>query len=55
MVVVVINTSRHTLFREGSFPLLSARAAGAESVENMTGTAAWTGPAVTSLMTGFRV
>ena len=55
MVVVVIDTARHTLFREGSFPLLSARAAAAETVENMTGTAGWTGPAVTSMMTGFRV
>lgn len=55
VVVVVIDTARHTLFREGSFPLLSARAAAAETVENMTGTAGWTGPAVTSMMTGFRV
>jgi arylsulfatase A-like enzyme len=53
-VVVVLDTARYGLFAEGDLPLLSARAAAAEHVVNMTNTAGWTGPTTTALISGLR-
>lgn len=55
VVVVVLDTARYQLFVDGDLPLLTARAEAAELVDNMTATAGWTRPAVSSLMAGLRV
>jgi arylsulfatase A-like enzyme len=54
VVVVVLDTARYQLLEEGALPLLTARTLTGETVVNMTGTAGWTRPATTSLMSGLR-